>query len=109
MVAFGSGDLAYSVGEGTQMLTGPKVQEAYMKVLASAKRHDVAVIGGPVLQPTEAGCRQALEDGVTVFSLGLDSLGFRSYCEQTVAALNDSLSGSEWDRPSAPASGFPAA
>jgi 2-keto-3-deoxy-L-rhamnonate aldolase RhmA len=109
MVTFGSGDLAYALGEGTGMLRGPLVRDAYRRVLESAKRHNVAVIGGPVLQPTEQGCRQALDDGITVFCLGLDSLGFRSYCEQTVLALTEAASGSGWTRPPSTASAFPAA
>lgn len=107
MVTFGSCDLAYSVGEGSGMMSGPKVQDAYRKVLVAAKKHGVAVIGGPVLTPNVEGCRQALEDGVTIFCLGLDTLGFRAFCEQTVRALADAASGSQWTRPPVPASGFP--
>jgi 2-keto-3-deoxy-L-rhamnonate aldolase RhmA len=109
MVIFGQGDLAFSLGEGTAMVGGEKTSDAYRRILASARRHGVAVVGGPVLTPTAAGCRQALEDGVTVFCLGLDSMGFRAWCETTVQALADGVSGSaEWSRPSVPASGFPA-
>jgi 2-keto-3-deoxy-L-rhamnonate aldolase RhmA len=108
MVTFGSGDLGYSVGEGTAMMAGPTVQDDYKKVLAAARRHGVAVIGGPVLTPNAQDCRQALQDGVTIFCLGLDSLGFRMFCEQTVQALADATAGSQWSRPPAPASGFPA-
>jgi len=109
MVIFGQGDLAFSLGEGTAMVGGEKTSEAYEKVLASAKEHGVAVVGGPVLTPTADDCRQALEDGVTVFCLGLDSMGFRAWCEQTVNALADGVAGStEWSRPPVPQSGFPA-
>lgn len=109
MVIFGQGDLAFSLGEGTAMVGGKKTSDAYRRVLASARQHGVAVVGGPVLTPTADGCRQALEDGVTVFCLGLDSMGFRAWCEDTVNALADGVSGStEWSRPPVPASGFPA-
>lgn len=108
MVTFGSGDLGYSVGEDTAMMAGPTVQDDYKKVLAAAKKHGVAVIGGPVLTPNAQDCRQALQDGVTIFCLGLDSLGFRMFCEQTVRALADATASSQWSRPPVPASGFPA-
>jgi hypothetical protein len=65
------------------------------------------VIGGPVLTPTAEACRRALQDGVTVFCLGLDSMAFRSWCEDTVLALADGVEGvSEWTRPPVPESGF---
>jgi len=107
MIVFAPGDLAYSMGEGTLMMKSPKVQEAYAKVLAAAKKHGVHVIGGPVLDPTPEGCRKALQDGVSVLTLGLDTLGFRRFCEQTVAATNAGVEGTGWMRPSAPPSGFP--
>jgi 2-keto-3-deoxy-L-rhamnonate aldolase RhmA len=88
MITFGAGDLAYAMGEGTQMLASPKVQEAYRRVLAVAGRHNVTVIGGPVLDPTPEACRTAVEDGVGVFCLGLDVLGFRRYCEAVVSAAS---------------------
>jgi 2-keto-3-deoxy-L-rhamnonate aldolase RhmA len=106
MIVFGAGDLAYAMNEGTLMMKSPLVQAAYRKVLDSAKRHGVAVIGGPVLDPTPAACRKALDDGITVFCLGLDTLGFRRFCEQTVAALNAGVAGSAFARKPAPESGF---
>ncbi|MEA2293274.1 MAG: hypothetical protein QOE86_913 [Solirubrobacteraceae bacterium] len=87
LITFGAGDLSYAMGEGTRMLRSPKVQAAYRRVLAAAKDHGVGVVGGPVLEPTAETCREALEDGVTVFCLGLDVLGFRRYCEDTVDAF----------------------
>jgi 2-keto-3-deoxy-L-rhamnonate aldolase RhmA len=107
IVTFGAGDLAYAMGEGTQMLKGPLVQDAYRRVREAAKRHGVAVMGGPVLEPTTVACRSALDDGVTVFCLGLDILGFRRFCEDTVQALDAALRGTAYSRPAAPASGFP--
>lgn len=106
LIVFGAGDLAYAMNEGTKMMRSPLVQEAYRKVLATARRHGVAVIGGPVLDPTPASCRKALEDGIGVFCLGLDTLGFRRFCEQTVASLNEGIAGSGFVRRAAPASGF---
>jgi 2-keto-3-deoxy-L-rhamnonate aldolase RhmA len=108
MIVFGGGDLSYAMGEGTAMMKSPRVQEAYRKVLAAAKRYGVAVIGGPILDPTPASCRKALDDGITVFCLGLDTLGFRRFCEQTVEALNAGLEGTNYRRAQAPESGFPA-
>jgi 2-keto-3-deoxy-L-rhamnonate aldolase RhmA len=109
VVIFGQGDLAFSLGEGTQMGAGRKAAEAYRKILAGAKKHNVAVMGGPVLTPDAEGCRTALEDGVRVFCLGLDAMAFRSWCEATVRALADGIKGqSEWRRPAVPEIGFPA-
>jgi 2-dehydro-3-deoxyglucarate aldolase/4-hydroxy-2-oxoheptanedioate aldolase len=108
IITFGAGDLAYALGEGTQMLKGAEVQAAYARVRAAASRHGVAVMGGPVLEPTVEGCQQALKDGVSVFCLGLDVLGFRSFCEDTVRSLNAAVDASDvYHRPPAPASGFP--
>jgi len=107
MLIFGQGDLAFSRGEGTAMDKGAQTAKDYQTVLAVAKKHNVAVIGGPVLVPTADACRQALQDGVTVFCLGLDSMGFRSWCEGTVRALAEGVRGSdEWTRPPVPESGF---
>jgi 2-keto-3-deoxy-L-rhamnonate aldolase RhmA len=106
MIVFGAGDMAYAMNEGASMMKSPKVQAAYRKVLETAKRHGVYVIGGPALDPTPASCRKALEDGVSVFILGLDTLGFRRFCEQTVAALNEGIAGSGFIRAPAPESGF---
>jgi 2-keto-3-deoxy-L-rhamnonate aldolase RhmA len=108
MVIFGQGDLAFSRGEGNAMDRGPQTALDYQTVLAVATKHGVAVIGGPVVVPTAEACRQALQAGVTVFCLGLDSMAFRSWCEDTVRALADGVQGvSEWTRPPTPESGFP--
>jgi 2-keto-3-deoxy-L-rhamnonate aldolase RhmA len=107
LIVFGAGDLAYAMGEGTQMMNSPLVQHAYRTVLDSAIQHGVAVIGGPVLDPSPAACRKSLDDGIRVFCLGLDTLGFRRFCEQTVSALNEGISGSAFKRANAPDSAFP--
>jgi 2-keto-3-deoxy-L-rhamnonate aldolase RhmA len=107
MIVFGAGDLAFQLGEGSLMMKGPKVRAAYLKVLDAAKRHNVAVIGGPILNPTPASCRKALDDGIRIFCLGLDTLGFRRFCESTVQALNAGVEGSDFRRAPAPETGFP--
>lgn len=107
IIVFGAGDLAYAMNEGTLMMKSPRVQEAYRTVLRSAQKHGVAVIGGPVLDPSPAACRKSLDDGVRIFCLGLDTLGFRRFCEQTVASLNAGIEGSAFRRPPAPVSAFP--
>jgi 2-keto-3-deoxy-L-rhamnonate aldolase RhmA len=99
MIVFAAGDLGFSLNEGMGMLTGPKVSAAYKQVLETAKRHNVAVIGGPILSADAEGCKQALQDGVRVFSLGLDSLGFRSFCQQMVNALDQGVVGTAFTRP----------
>ena len=106
MIVFGAGDLAYAMHEGTAMMKSPKVQAAYRRVMAAAKANGVDVVGGPVLDPRPESCRKALEDGVRIFCLGLDTLGFRRFCEATVTALNAGVEGSGHSRPAAPASGF---
>ena len=106
MLVFASGDLAYAMGEGSRMMDSPLVQDAYRTVLDSCKRHNVAVVGGPVLTPNPAACRKAIEAGITVFCLGLDTMTFRQACEGIVSSLNTSLEGSAFSRPAAPPSGF---
>ena len=107
IIAFGSGDLAYAMGEGTAMTAGPKVQAAYHRVRDAAERHHVAILGGPVLDPTADACRTALQDGVRVFCLGLDILGFRRFCEDTASALHTAVNGTHLTRSTPPPSGFP--
>ena len=106
IIVFAGGDLAYAMGEASRMMASPLVQEAYRKVMETAKCHGVHVVGGPVLSPTPAACRKALEDGVTVFCLGLDTMSFRQVCESYVAALNTGVENSEFRRAPAPPSGF---
>lgn len=106
ILVFAPGDLAYALGEASGMMRGPRIQAAYAKVMAAAKRHGVHVMGGPVLDPTPAGCRKAADDGITIFCLGLDTMAFRRYCENTVNALNTGLEGTGLSRPPAPPSGF---
>ena len=60
------GDLAYAIGDGNNMTDSPKIRDAYLKVQAAADRHGVAVMGGPVLDPSVDGCKSALKDGVKV-------------------------------------------
>ncbi len=107
IIVFAPGDLAYALGEASGMMRGPRIQEAYRKVMAAAKRHGVAVMGGPVLAPTPEACRKAIDDGVTIFCLGLDTMAFRSWCEGTVDALNAGIEGTGFTRAPAPPSGFP--
>ncbi len=107
MIVFAPGDLAFQLGEGSQMMRGPKVQAAYRQVLDAARRHGVHIIGGPILDPTPASCRKFFDDGVRIFCLGLDTLGFRRFCESTVKALSAGIEGTDFTRPPAPESGFP--
>jgi hypothetical protein len=61
---------------------------AQRKVFAAADRHGVALIGGPIVNPSAATCAQALDDGISALCIGLDVLAFRQVCETTVAAAN---------------------
>jgi 2-keto-3-deoxy-L-rhamnonate aldolase RhmA len=72
MIVFAAGDLGFSLNEGTGMLTAPKVSAAYKQVFETARRHNVAVIDGPVLNADAEGRKKALGDGITIFSLGLE-------------------------------------
>src|SRR5258708_38819841 len=93
------------MGLGTQMMAAPEVQAAYRKVLETAKRHGVYVIGGPILHPTPENCRKALEDGVSVFKPGLHIPGFRRFCEQTLNPLHQGIEGSGFTPPAPPPHG----
>jgi 2-keto-3-deoxy-L-rhamnonate aldolase RhmA len=106
IIVFAAGDLAYAMGEGGKMMESAKVRDAYARVLECAKRHGVAVMGGPVLDPTPEACRKALDTGVTVFCLGLDTMVFRKSCENIVGALNAGVEGTRFKRPTPPPSGF---
>ncbi|MDT5173116.1 MAG: hypothetical protein QOG37_367, partial [Mycobacterium sp.] len=53
------------------------------------------------------GCKSALEDGVKVFCLGLDIMGFRRFCEHTVRIAGDSVKGTAYTRPDTPTPDFP--
>jgi 2-keto-3-deoxy-L-rhamnonate aldolase RhmA len=108
MLVFASGELAFAMGEGPNMHSSPKVQEAQRTVFAAAARHDVAIIGGPILNPTEQSCAKALDDGISMLCIGLDVLAFRQLCETTVAAANAAVDANPtYNRPPAPPSGFP--
>jgi len=59
------------------------VRAAYLKVLDAAKRHDdVAVIGGPILNPTPASCRKALDDGIRILAIPPDTPGNAPHIEE---------------------------
>jgi 2-keto-3-deoxy-L-rhamnonate aldolase RhmA len=108
MLVFASGELAFAMGEGPNMNSSTKVQAAQKTVFAAAQRHGVAVIGGPMLNPTKSSCAKALDDGVSMLCIGLDVLAFRQLCETTVAAANAAVDANPtYNRPPAPASGFP--
>jgi 2-keto-3-deoxy-L-rhamnonate aldolase RhmA len=107
-LVFASGELAFAMGEGSAAHSSPKIQEAQRTVFAAAARHDVALIGGPIFNPTPQSCAKALDDGISVLCIGLDVMAFRQLCETTVAAANAAVeSKPALFRPPAPASGFP--
>ncbi len=109
IITFGANDFAYAAGEGTQGLRSPVVQAAYRRVRDAAKRHGVALMAGSVAGPTATSCAEALEDGVRMFCVGLDVMGFRAHCDEIVQALNTAVAGSAFSRPTAPDSGLAAA
>jgi len=101
-----TGELAYAMGELPD--SSPKVREAQERVRAVAHENGVALIGGNIMNPTTENLTQALEEGVSIFCLGLDVMAFRLRCE-TVLGAADAAVGSfpGLDRPVAPRSGFP--
>lgn len=98
VIAFGVGDLSFAMGEGFKMMASEKVRTAYAKVLAAARKNGVAVMGGPVLGGDPDACRKAIDEGITVFMIGLDTMGFRKYCEQMAEAVRAGLDGTEYRR-----------
>jgi 2-keto-3-deoxy-L-rhamnonate aldolase RhmA len=108
MAVFAEGDYGFSVGEGMDLLNGTKVQKAYQEVLAAGAKHNVAVIGGPVLAGDPASCREAIEAGVRVFSIGLDAVVFRSACQAIADALDKGAQGTKFTRPEKKDWGFTA-
>jgi 2-keto-3-deoxy-L-rhamnonate aldolase RhmA len=108
LIVFAAGELSFALGEGTASHSSPKIREAQKTVYAAAARHDVGLIGGPMLNPTEQACAEALDEGISVLCLGLDALTFRQVCERTVAAANAAVATKPGlHRPPAPPSGFP--
>lgn len=108
MIVFAAGELAFAMGEGSAMHSGNAVAAAQKTVSAAARRHGVALIGGPILDPTPESCAKALDDGVSVLCIGLDVLAFRRLCEATVAAANTAVDAHPTHhRPPAPPSAFP--
>ena len=97
MLYFAPGNLAVQLGLGFRGTYGPEIKEAWRKVKEAAARHDVLLIGGPMLATPEA-CRAAIDDGIRIFSLGLDILGFRKFCEETVQAVNAGIEGTALTR-----------
>lgn len=108
IICFAAGELAFAMGEGAGGHGSEQVKAAYKQVREVAARHGVALLGGPILDPTADNCAKAIGDGISVFCLGIDILAFRRVCEDTVAALNAGVAGSAYSRPPAPESGFPA-
>ena len=107
-LVFASGELSFAMGEGAAGDSSPKIQKAERTVFAAAKRHGVAMIGGPIFNPTSESCGKALEDGISILCIGLDTMAFRQLCETTVAAANAAVAANPaYHRPPAPPSGFP--
>ena len=97
MLYFAPGNLAVQLGLGARGTFGPEIKEAWGRVKETASRHDVLLIGGPMFATPDA-CRAAIEDGIRIFSLGLDVLGFRKFCEETVQAVKAGAEGTALTR-----------
>jgi 2-keto-3-deoxy-L-rhamnonate aldolase RhmA len=104
MLYFAPGNLALQLGLGTQGTRSPELQAASRKVMEAAAHNGVVMIGGPMVATPES-CRKTIESGIKIFCLGLDTLGFRLFCEQTVAAVNAGVTGTGFVRLPAPPSG----
>ena len=110
MLVFAAGELAFAMGEGTNMHSSAKVQAAQQKVFTAAAQHGVALIGGPILNPSQQTCAAALADGTSVLCVGIDVLAFRQICETTVAAATAAIDAHDtFHRDPPPPSGFPSA
>jgi 2-keto-3-deoxy-L-rhamnonate aldolase RhmA len=107
LLCFAAGELAFALGEGSAIHSSGKVRAAHQRVKQAAARHGVALMGGPILDPTPESCARAIEDGIRVFCLGIDVMAFRGVCERTVKALDTAVAGTDLTRPAAPPSGFP--
>ena len=108
MLVFAAGELAFAMGEATNMHSSAKVHDAHRKVSAAAARHGVALIGGPILNPSQQTCAAALADGISVLCVGIDVLAFRQVCETTVAAATAAINAHDtFHRDPPPPSGFP--
>lgn len=81
------GDPAYAIGADSKMMESEKDDSAFHTVLEAAKRHSVAEMGRYVLDPTAEACRKAIDDRLTFFYSGLDTMKFWRACEATVDAL----------------------
>lgn len=66
MLVFAAGELAFALGDGSDMHSGEKVGQAKKTVYAAAREHGVALIGGPILDPSEESCAAALAEGISV-------------------------------------------
>src|SRR5260370_14139180 len=62
MLIFAQGNLAFKRGEGNAMDKGTQPAADYQTDLRVPKKHNVPVIGGPVLPPTPEPSRQPLKD-----------------------------------------------
>jgi 2-keto-3-deoxy-L-rhamnonate aldolase RhmA len=108
MAVYAEGDYGFSVGEGMDLLNGTKVKQAYQQVLAAGAKHNVAVIGGPVLAAYPESCRQTTEDGVPAFSIGLNRVVSGDACQAIADALDKGARGTRLTRPQKKNWGFAA-
>jgi 2-keto-3-deoxy-L-rhamnonate aldolase RhmA len=109
VIVFAAGELSYALGEGANanLHASVAIRDALVRVKAAAKAHDVVLLGGPIIDPTEQSCATALEEDIGVLCLGLDVMAFRKICEQAVAAADAAVAQSDrYTRRPAPASGF---
>ena len=107
-LVFAAGELSFAMGEGAAGDHSPKIQEAQKRVFAAAQQRGVALIGGPIFHPTPESCGQAIQSGITILCIGLDTMAFRQTCETTVAAANAGVKANPaFNRPPAPPSAFP--
>ena len=108
LLVFAAGELAFAMGEGTKMQSSPRIQDAQERVYAAAQEHGVALIGGPILNPSPETCAKAIEEGISVLCIGIDVLACRSVCESTVTSAMTAIEAStNYHHRAVPPSGFP--
>lgn len=110
IIVFASGELSYALGEGANVnIQGSEAMiAAHKRVKAAAAANGVVLLGGPIMDPSEAGCVRALDDGIGVLCVGIDVMAFRRACEYAITNTNAAVAASgRYTRPEAPVSGFP--
>jgi 2-keto-3-deoxy-L-rhamnonate aldolase RhmA len=84
-IGFGAGDLGQSLGVGARGLSEPVVRKAFERVIEVARKHDVVVMGMPVIEGTPAeAVKRLLAMGVGMVMYDADALMFSRECRRII-------------------------